>query len=126
MYKCRDNSEGVCTCKYPAIGKDGKCLAYIPMESKEAEFLEQIDKMTNDLFNQLGLTPKLMGSVTAMDIADMQPLSVDLVRRPDITTHPDRHTAIGKPDGNCLDCKFQYLEDSEYWCSICPGNPEDI
>lgn len=31
-----------------------------------------------------------------------------------------------KPDGNCLDCKFQYLEGSDYWCSMCPGNPEDI
>lgn len=33
---------------------------------------------------------------------------------------------VSRPDGNCLDCKFQYLEDSDYWCSICPGNPEDI
>lgn len=36
------------------------------------------------------------------------------------------HKEVNKPDGNCLDCKFQYLEDSDYWCSICPGNPEDI
>lgn len=36
------------------------------------------------------------------------------------------HNEVNKPDGNCLDCKFQYLEDSDYWCSICPGNPEDI
>lgn len=35
-------------------------------------------------------------------------------------------TEMNKPDGNCLDCKFQYLEGSDYWCSICPGNPEDI
>ena len=33
---------------------------------------------------------------------------------------------VNRPDGNCLDCKFQYLEDNYYWCSICPGNPEDI
>lgn len=33
---------------------------------------------------------------------------------------------VGRPDGNCLDCKFQYLDNSDYWCSICPGNPEDI
>ena len=36
------------------------------------------------------------------------------------------HNEVNRPDGNCLDCKFQYLEDSDYWCSICPGNPEDI
>ena len=33
---------------------------------------------------------------------------------------------VSRPDGNCLDCKFQYLNNSDYWCSICPGNPEDI
>lgn len=33
---------------------------------------------------------------------------------------------VNRPDGNCLDCKFQYLDNSDYWCSICPGNPEDI
>mgnify|MGYP002526448013 CR=1 FL=1 len=38
----------------------------------------------------------------------------------------EEHTEVNKPDGNCLDCKFQYLEDSDYWCSVCPGNPEDI
>ena len=38
----------------------------------------------------------------------------------------EQNTEVNKPDGNCLDCKFQYLEGSDYWCSICPGNPEDI
>lgn len=45
----------------------------------------------------------------------------DFELKPQIT----RET-INKPDGNCLDCEFQYLKDSDYWCSICPGNPEDI
>lgn len=38
----------------------------------------------------------------------------------------EEHTEVNSPDGNCLDCEFQYLEDSDYWCSVCPGNPEDI
>lgn len=38
----------------------------------------------------------------------------------------ERNIEVSRPDGNCLDCKFQYYEDSDYWCSICPGNPEDI
>lgn len=38
----------------------------------------------------------------------------------------EEHNEVNKPDGNCLDCEFQYLEDSDYWCSVCPGNPEDI
>ena len=38
----------------------------------------------------------------------------------------ERNNEVGKPDGNCLACKFQYLEDSDYWCSICIGNPQDI
>ena len=38
----------------------------------------------------------------------------------------ERNIEVSKPDGNCLACKFQYLEDSDYWCSICPGNPQDI
>lgn len=36
------------------------------------------------------------------------------------------HNEVNKSDGNCLDCEFQYLEDSDYWCSVCPSNPEDI
>lgn len=38
----------------------------------------------------------------------------------------EEHIEVDRPDGNCLDCKFQYLENSDYWCSVCPGNPEDI
>ena len=112
MYKCKDNSEGVCTCEYPIIGENCTCLAYIPRGSKEAELHEQIDKITADSFSQLGLSPSYSGE--------------DLAQNPDVTAYPDRHTAIGKPDGNCLDCNFQYRDDSEHWCSICPGNPEDI
>jgi hypothetical protein len=35
----------------------------------------------------------------------------------------EQNIEVSRPDGNCLDCKFQYREDSDYWCSICPGNP---
>lgn len=146
MYKCRDNSYGVCTCKYPIIGENCKCLAYIPMESKEAELHEQIDKMTDDLFNQLGLAPRLIGDMTATDAANMRLLSVDLVRKPNLnrTELPDISFSIEstsdindvelpkgiaeeyKPDGNCLTCRYQYYDNMQDYCAICPGNPEDI
>lgn len=38
----------------------------------------------------------------------------------------ERNVDVSRPDGNCLDCEFQYRENSDYWCSICPGNLEDI
>lgn len=96
MYKCRDNSCGVCTCKYPIIGENCTCLAYLPMECKEAEFHEQLDKMTNYLYNQLGLAPRLIGDMTATDMTNMQFLSVDLVRKPNLnkTELPDTSFSI--------------------------------
>lgn len=146
MYKCRDNSCGVCTCKYPMIGKNCTCLAYIPMEGKEAELHEQIDKMTDDLFNQLGLAPRLIGDMTATGMANMQFLSVDLVRKPNLnkTELPDISFSVEstsdiddvelpkdiaeeyKPDGNCLTCRYQYYDNMRDYCAICPGDPEDI
>ena len=56
-----------------------------------------------------------------------------LLEIPVINIHSDtegkvteRNVDVSRPDGNCLDCEFQYRENSDYWCSICPGNPEDI
>lgn len=131
MYKCRDNSCGVCTCKYPIIGENCTCLAYIPMESKEAELHEQIDKMTQELYSQLGLPPVyFVPEMTSIELQEslykQRLIHADFAQNPDVTAYPDGHTEVSRPDGNYLDCKFQYLEDSDYWCSICPGNPEDI
>lgn len=57
MYKCRDNASGVCVCRFPMIGENATCLAYIPMAGK-GELDELIDEKTQTLYNHLGLSPK--------------------------------------------------------------------
>lgn len=149
MYKCRDNSCGVCTCKYPIIGENCTCLAYIPMESKEAELHEQIDKMTDDLFNQLGLPPVYFApEMTSTELQEtlykQRLIHADFAQKPDFTGYPDPSLFIDatsdiddvelsediaeeyKPDGNCLTCKYQYYDNMQDYCAICPGDPEDI
>lgn len=58
---CRDNNHGICICKYPAIGSNRKCIAYIPVLNDgtgrhiDPELEKKMNEMTNKIYEKLGI-----------------------------------------------------------------------
>lgn len=61
MTNCRDNNYGICICKYPAIGSNRQCLAYIPVlndgtgRNIDPELEKTMNEMTNKIYEKLGI-----------------------------------------------------------------------
>ena len=53
-------------------------------------------------------------------------LHADFTHESDFTEYSDDTVVGSKPDGNCLTCIYQYYDNMDAYCAICPGNPENI
>ena len=50
----------------------------------------------------------------------------DFTHESDFTEYSDDTVMRSKPDGNCLTCMYQYYDNMDAYCAICPGDPQNI